>query len=59
MIALKFKDPIMSQFPLALAIEPRLLPFAIANGFSMDYKVNEYQTLCALTDLWASLFPVP
>jgi len=33
------KDPIMAQFPLALAIEPRLLPCAISNGFSMDYKV--------------------
>lgn len=29
----------MPQFPLALAIEPRLLPHAVANGFSMDYKV--------------------
>ena len=29
----------MALFPLALAIEPRLLPCAIANGFSMDYKV--------------------
>lgn len=29
----------MSQFPLALAIEPKLLPCAISNGFSMDYKV--------------------
>ena len=34
----------MPQFPLALAIEPRLLPHAVANGFSMDYKV--------LTDLF-------
>jgi len=33
------RDPIMPQFPLALAIEPRLLPLAVANGFSMDYKV--------------------
>lgn len=30
----------MSQFPLVLAIEPRLLPYARANGFSMDRKVN-------------------
>jgi hypothetical protein len=29
----------MALFPLALAIEPRLLPLAITNGFSMDYKV--------------------
>lgn len=29
----------MTQFPLALAIEPRLLPFAVANGFQMDSKV--------------------
>ncbi|KJA21186.1 hypothetical protein HYPSUDRAFT_42305 [Hypholoma sublateritium FD-334 SS-4] len=36
------KDPIMSQFPLALAIEPRLLPSAIANGFSMDYKYRDF-----------------
>lgn len=30
----------MSQFPLVLAIEPRLLPYARANGFNMDRKVN-------------------
>ena len=30
----------MAQFPLILAIEPRLLPAAVANGFRMDYKVN-------------------
>ncbi|KIM43202.1 hypothetical protein M413DRAFT_18303 [Hebeloma cylindrosporum] len=36
------RDPIMSQFPLALAIEPRLLPCAIANGFSMDYKYRDF-----------------
>ena len=30
----------MAQFPLALAIEPRLLPYAVANGFHMDYKVS-------------------
>ena len=29
----------MAQFPLALAIEPRLLPLAVTNGFSMDSKV--------------------
>ncbi|KAF8195571.1 hypothetical protein BJ912DRAFT_1021259 [Pholiota molesta] len=35
-------DPIMSQFPLALAIEPRLLPYAVINGFSMDYKYRDF-----------------
>ena len=30
----------MTQFPLALAIEPRLLPLAAANGFTMDSKVS-------------------
>lgn len=29
----------MAQFPLALAVEPRLLPLAVANGFVMDNKV--------------------
>ena len=29
----------MTQFPLALAIEPRLLPLAVANGFTMDSRV--------------------
>ncbi|KAH7913399.1 hypothetical protein BJ138DRAFT_1081602 [Hygrophoropsis aurantiaca] len=36
------KDPIMVQFPLALAIEPRLLPFAEANGFHMDTKYRDF-----------------
>lgn len=36
------RDPIMAQFPLALAIEPRLLPHAVANGFSMDYKYRNF-----------------
>ncbi|KAF9483532.1 hypothetical protein BDN70DRAFT_873849 [Pholiota conissans] len=36
------RDPIMSQFPLALAIEPRLLPYAVKNGFSMDYKYRDF-----------------
>ncbi|KAF8967162.1 hypothetical protein BDZ97DRAFT_570221 [Flammula alnicola] len=36
------RDPIMSQFPLALAIEPRLLPYAVTNGFSMDYKYRDF-----------------
>jgi hypothetical protein len=30
----------MAQYPLALAIEPRLLPLAVANGFQMDTKVD-------------------
>lgn len=29
----------MVQLPIALAIEPRLLPYAEANGFHMDTKV--------------------
>ena len=32
----------MAQFPLALSIEPRLLPLAIANGFRMDNRVRGY-----------------
>ncbi|KAL0579125.1 hypothetical protein V5O48_002857 [Marasmius crinis-equi] len=36
------KDPIMAQFPLALAIEPRLLPYAVANGFYMDSKYRDF-----------------
>lgn len=31
----------MAQLPIALAIEPRLLPFAEANGFRMDPKVSQ------------------
>lgn len=31
----------MAQFPLVLAIEPRLLPYARANGFRMDSKVRK------------------
>lgn len=30
----------MAQFPLVLAIEPRLLPYARVNGFYMDCKVR-------------------
>jgi len=30
----------MAQFPLVLAVEPRLLPYAVANGFHMDSKVT-------------------
>lgn len=29
----------MVQLPIALAVEPRLLPYAEANGFRMDTKV--------------------
>ncbi|KAF8645256.1 hypothetical protein AX16_008081 [Volvariella volvacea WC 439] len=36
------KDPIMAQFPLVLAIEPRLLPYAVANGFRMDIKYRDF-----------------
>ncbi|KAJ7109731.1 hypothetical protein C8R43DRAFT_1079587 [Mycena crocata] len=36
------RDPLMAQFPLALAIEPRLLPFAVANGFQMDAKYRDF-----------------
>ncbi|KAI0071695.1 hypothetical protein K474DRAFT_1686956 [Panus rudis PR-1116 ss-1] len=32
------KDPMMLKFPLVLAVEPRLLPYARANGFIMDTK---------------------
>ncbi|KAF8631081.1 hypothetical protein AX15_002682 [Amanita polypyramis BW_CC] len=36
------KDPIMSRLPLALAVEPRLLPYAVANGFYMDSKYRDF-----------------
>jgi len=36
------QDPLMVQLPIALAIEPRLLPYAEANGFHMDTKVTLY-----------------
>lgn len=36
------KDPLMAQLPIALAIEPRLLPYAETNGFRMDPKVSEH-----------------
>jgi len=32
----------MSQFPLALAAEPSLLPFAVKNGFSMEHTVRAF-----------------
>ncbi|KAJ4482055.1 hypothetical protein J3R30DRAFT_2117499 [Lentinula aciculospora] len=36
------KDPITAQFPLVLAVEPRLLPYAVANGFYMDEKYRDF-----------------
>ncbi|GLB38316.1 hypothetical protein LshimejAT787_0501810 [Lyophyllum shimeji] len=36
------RDPLMAQFPLALAIEPRLLPYAVENGFAMDNKYRDF-----------------
>jgi len=36
------KDPIMAQFPIALAIEPRLLSYAVDNGFCMDSKYRDF-----------------
>ncbi|KAF7299024.1 hypothetical protein MIND_00850700 [Mycena indigotica] len=36
------RDPLMTQLPLALAIEPRLLPYAVANGFHMDAKYRDF-----------------
>ncbi|KAI0720494.1 hypothetical protein C8T65DRAFT_633184 [Cerioporus squamosus] len=36
------KDPMMAQFPLVLAIEPRLLSYARLNGFSMDRKYRNF-----------------
>ncbi|KAJ6477448.1 hypothetical protein C8R47DRAFT_1140603 [Mycena vitilis] len=36
------RDPLMAQFPLALAIEPRLLPYAVENGFHMDAKYRDF-----------------
>lgn len=38
----------MAQFPLALSIEPRLLPLAVANGFHMDSKVRSASRLMIL-----------
>jgi hypothetical protein len=42
----------MAQFPLALAIEPRLLPHAAANGFAMDYKASDIFALTNFTHLF-------
>ncbi|TBU28609.1 hypothetical protein BD311DRAFT_694525 [Dichomitus squalens] len=36
------RDPMMAQYPLVLAIEPRLLPFARQNGFHMDRKYRDF-----------------
>ncbi|KAH8104584.1 hypothetical protein BXZ70DRAFT_596840 [Cristinia sonorae] len=36
------KDPMMASFPLVLAIEPRLLPYARVNGFFMDRKYRDF-----------------
>lgn len=33
------QDPVATQLPLAFALEPSLLPLAVANGFHMDSKV--------------------
>ncbi|KAJ6508787.1 hypothetical protein C8R45DRAFT_968704 [Mycena sanguinolenta] len=41
-IPFSLRDPLMSQLPLALAIEPRLLPYAVANGFEMDAKYRDF-----------------
>ncbi|KAG6837627.1 hypothetical protein H0H93_006148 [Arthromyces matolae] len=37
-----YNDPLMAQFPLALAIEPQLLPYAVKNGFYMDRKYRDF-----------------
>nr|GAT60281.1 predicted protein [Mycena chlorophos] len=36
------RDPLMTQLPLVLAVEPRLLPCAVANGFHMDSKYRDF-----------------
>ncbi|KAF7288556.1 hypothetical protein HMN09_01384700 [Mycena chlorophos] len=36
------RDPLMTQLPLVLAVEPRLLPCAVANGFYMDSKYRDF-----------------
>lgn len=41
-IPFSHKDPLMAQFPLALALEPRLLPYAVSNGFFMDSKYRNF-----------------
>lgn len=48
----------MAQFPLVLAVEPRLLPYAVANGFNMDEKVCDNQKVnsnaCSLTNAFST-----
>ncbi|KAF9242591.1 hypothetical protein BU15DRAFT_86781 [Melanogaster broomeanus] len=41
-IPFSMKDPLMAQLPIALAIEPRLLPYAETNGFRMDPKYRDF-----------------
>ncbi|GJE98319.1 hypothetical protein PsYK624_145460 [Phanerochaete sordida] len=36
------KDTMMANFPLVLAIEPNLLPYAQSNGFAMDHKYRNF-----------------
>ncbi|EKM49523.1 uncharacterized protein PHACADRAFT_265050 [Phanerochaete carnosa HHB-10118-sp] len=36
------RDAMMANFPLVLAIEPSLLPYAQANGFTMDHKYRNF-----------------
>ncbi|KAI5986146.1 hypothetical protein EDD15DRAFT_2389952 [Pisolithus albus] len=38
----RYKDPLMCQLPTALAFEPRLLPYAEANGFRMETKYRDF-----------------
>jgi hypothetical protein len=50
----------MAQFPLALAIEPRFLPLAVANGFRMDSSVrNLHHAVAADTLLTVKAHAVP
>ncbi|KIN93376.1 hypothetical protein M404DRAFT_948149 [Pisolithus tinctorius Marx 270] len=41
-IPFSMKDPLMFQLPIALAVEPRLLPYAEANGFRIDPKYRDF-----------------
>ncbi|KAF8827589.1 hypothetical protein HHX47_DHR4000120 [Lentinula edodes] len=34
--------PFSEKFPLVLAVEPRLLPYAVTNGFNMDEKYRDF-----------------
>lgn len=51
------QDPMMAQFPLVLAIEPRLLPYARLNGFHMDRKVSYISSVecCSTNDVLFSI----